>query len=209
IIILMSVLVQTRHSVQLLKHVTRHFNGVIGYNLIIINPNNIEVKFPVYPNSNESVIVALFTKLAGAFIIIKDRYLGKAERQKYVQVRFSKDEEYFIIKITGSLYIPPGKFLKLYSLILWYYVKYITGQKPSLTSKGKLMTDRWKNTEKNLRSEINSLPRKRIVSYSSHPCNLCGESTYMRNEWKLKSNRLSGGFRIDTYVCDKHVRKLI
>ena len=73
----MSVIVHTRHSVQLLKYVTRHFNGVTGYNLVIVNPNNIEIKFPVYPNSNQSVIVTLFTKLAGAFIIIKDRYLSK------------------------------------------------------------------------------------------------------------------------------------
>lgn len=205
----MSVIVHTRHSVQLLKYVTRHFNGITGYNLVIVNPNNIEIKFPVYPNSNQSVIVTLFTKLAGAFIIIKDRYLSKEERHKRVQVKFYKDDEYFKIKISGSLYIPPGKFLKLYNLVLWYYVKYITGQKPSLTSKGMLMVDQWKKEEKNLRKGINTLPRNKIVSYTPHPCNLCGESTFTRNEWKLKLDRLSSGFEIETYVCDKHINKLI
>lgn len=205
----MSEIIHTRHSVQLLKYITRHFNGVIGYNLVIVNPNNIEIKFPIYPNSNQSVIVTLFSKLASAFIIIKDRYLQKEEKHKHVQVRFNEEEEYFRIKITGSLYIPPGKFLKLYNLILWYYVKYITGQKPSLTSKGKFIVDQWKREEKSIRIGINASPRQSIVGYTPHPCNLCGENTFRRNVWKLKLDRLDSGYKVETYVCDKHYTKLI
>ncbi|MHA2276326.1 MAG: hypothetical protein ACXAC2_11185 [Candidatus Kariarchaeaceae archaeon] len=181
LLIIMSVIVHTRHSVELLEYITRRFNGVTGYNLIKIKSNNIGIDFPIYQSSDLSIINKLFTKLVEAFKVIKNKYISREENHKHVQVKFTEDNEYIRIKITGTLYIPPNKFLSLYGLILWYYIRYITGQKPSLSDKGKYMSDQWKSEQKVISKEINSLPRRKIVNYLPHPCNICGQITYVHN----------------------------
>ncbi|OLS22477.1 MAG: hypothetical protein HeimC2_29400 [Candidatus Heimdallarchaeota archaeon LC_2] len=206
---MMSLLVHPRHSVQLLQYVTRRFNGIIGFNLIKVKTNSVKINFPLHQNSNESVMAILFTKLATSFKIINVRYLGKNEKHRHVQVKFNQDEDFFQIKISGSLYVPTSKFLKLYNLILWYYIRYITGQKPSMSEKGRTLSELWKSEGKQIIKEINALPRKMNVSYNSHPCNICGESTLRSNLWKFKSKRLSSGIEIETFVCEKHLDKLI
>lgn len=206
---MMSLKVHPRHSVQLLQYITRRFNGIIGFNLITVYTNNVEICFPLHQNSNEMVMANLYTKLAASFKIINSRYLQENEKHRHVQVKFNQDDDFFKIKISGSLYIPTTKFLKLYNLILWYHIRYLTGQKPSSSSKGLSISNEWKKENKQITEEINRLPRKMNVSYNPHPCNICGSTTFKSNIWKFKLNRLSSGVEIETFVCEKHIDKLI
>ena len=208
---MMSLIVHPRHSVELLQYISRRFNGIIGFNLINVNTNNVELNFPLHQNSNEFVISTLYSKLASSFKNINSKYLKDSEKHHHIQIKFNQDEDFFKIKISGSLYVPTGKFLKLYNVILWYYIRYITGQKPGLSEKGRSISEQWKAENKQIMKEINRLPRKMNVSSYPQLCNICGSTTYKSNKWKFKSksNRLSVGVEIETFVCEKHIDKLI
>ena len=194
---------------QVLEYITRRFNGVVGSNFIKVKSNSIELIFPNNAYSDYSVIANLLAKLASSFKNIDKKYVDPEDKHNHASVKLDKGEDQIVIKITGALYIPSTKFLKLYNMILWYLIRYRTGTKPGDSEEGRKLVNEWKFEEKQLKHEINRLPRRQISSYEKRLCHICGEETNLLNIWKFTTGNSNIGTDIETAVCVKHASRLI
>jgi hypothetical protein len=195
--------------IEFLEHLARHFNSVIRTEILYVRTNKFEIRFSKFPGSNKTIVISLFTKLVEAFKTIKDRYLLFQDDHNHVRLKLDEDEDNYIIRLSGSIYIPPGKILNLFSLILWYHIRYKTGQKPNQTENGIKLTEDWKKEEEYMRHEINQSPKQLFVDDEERPCFICGEPAFGLNEWQFKLNRDNRTISMTSRVCKKHRSQLI
>jgi hypothetical protein len=126
-----------------------------------------------------------------------------------VRINIQDTDSHFIISISGIIFIPPGKILNLFGLILWYVIRYHTGDKPANSDFGRNLTTAWKKEEDYLRFNINQLPRKSTVTRDAMRCYICGESAFRINEWSFDPGSRGRSIDMETRVCQKHLRSLI
>ena len=126
---------------ELLQHLARRFNGVVQTNVLVVKSNRFEILFKKFPGASEPVFVNLFTKIVLAMNSIKKKYLTHEAHNIHISVKLDNNNiEHYRLIISGANKIPPGKLFNLFPLILWYHIKYQTGEKPSSTVKGQGIT---------------------------------------------------------------------
>jgi len=194
---------------EFLDHLVNHFNRVIRETILTLSANRLVIQFKRGPYSDRSVVVSLFTKLVTAFKTISDKYVQVKDQHTQIRINIEDGEEYYRISVSGVIFIPPGKILNLFSLILWYHIRYTTGTKPGSTDEGRNLNEKWKQEEKHLRFEINQSKRRMSMAREEGPCYFCGEPSYKINEWEFRPYSGFRGIEMQTRVCDKHITKLI
>ncbi len=200
-----------RFPSELFKHLSQSFNGVVGANIIIVKNNEMRIEFDKFAHSNTALIVNLYTKLVNSFTSINKKYLKLEKHQRYIQLRMKNDlREYYLIQIFGFIHIPPGKILKLFSLILWYYIKYISGTSPKNSIYGRELMNKWKNEEKFIRRNLLMNSMKQIeYSDIELPCHICGEMTNYINKWTFRYAKEHRDIDVETRVCMKHKYQIL
>lgn len=197
------------HPIELIAHLVRRFNGVTRKKIIKIRSTTLEIVFDKFEGSNNQAMIRLFTKLAKSFAIIKDKYLNYDENKIHVRIKVDEDEISYIIKLIGINKIPPGKIFNLFSLILWYYIKFISGVKPGASIYGKELNEKWKVEEIYTRNELRTSQKMIIVTNHDIPCFICGEHSKLLNIWKFHYKKENRYIDVKTRVCDKHRHEVI
>ncbi len=138
----MSVLIKRSNKIQtfpmeIYKHLLLRFNGVTQFNIITISSTTLEISFKKFVGCSTTVPIRLFSKLASAMKTIKEKYLTYNDKKVHIRIKMDEEDDRYLIRISGINKIPPGKIFNLFGLILYYYLKFISGIKPSKSVYGR------------------------------------------------------------------------
>ncbi|MDH5402335.1 MAG: hypothetical protein OEZ01_01640 [Candidatus Heimdallarchaeota archaeon] len=195
--------------IELINHLIGRFNGVIKSNLIKITSTELIIDFKRHQNDNYNILIKLFTKLAESFKIIKTKYVFSEKTRNHIRIRIEETNTRYMIKLIGVSFIPPGKILNLFGLILWYYITYTTGNKSNNSDFGRKLSEEWKIEENMIKREINNRIKYHRPIYENGLCHICGEESIGNNEWKFVIKREKRVIPVVTAVCFDHISKLI
>jgi hypothetical protein len=198
------------HPIEFFNHIAQTFNGVVGESILKVKSSSLNIQFQKYELSGPKTPLNLFKELAISFTKIKEKYLKSADLSLHVRLKFEEDESYYRIKLIGYEKVPPNKILKLCDLIIWYYIVYISGSKPSESVYGKDLIQKWKNDKKYFESTVLKYANRRIEFTSrAKSCYICGESTNFVNNWTFFYRKENRYIDMITRVCKKHRGKIL
>jgi hypothetical protein len=202
----------THHRIfplEIFEHISRRFNGVIGAQVILLSASKFQFRFRRHPKDDKKIIINLFSKLLEAFQSIRKKYLYHEGKHNHIRIKIKETSDFYIISLSGSQYIPPGKIFKLMALVLWYYIRYKTGMKPNQSNYGRKLTLQWKDEESMIKRDINGSPRVLYLTHEEEPCHICGKLTKALNKWTYIIRRENIPINLETRVCERHLSKLI
>ncbi len=198
------------HPIEFFNSIAHRFNGVVGESILKVQSSSLNIQFQKFESSGPKTPLNLFKELAIAFTKIKDKYIKSANLALHIRLKFEEDDSFYRIKLIGYNKVPPNKILKLCDLIIWYFVVYISGSKPSESSYGKELVQKWK-IEKNhfVSTLINYANRNIEYNNLIKPCNICGEPSNLINNWTFFYRKETRHIDMRTRVCEKHRGKIL
>ncbi len=198
------------HPIEFFNLIAHSFNGVVGESILKVQSSSLNIQFQKFESSGPKTILNLFKELAISFTKIKEKYLVSADLSLHVRLKFEEDDSYYRIKLIGYNKVPPNKILKLCDLIIWYFIVYISGSKPSESVYGKELVQKWKIEKKQFENNLMKFANRRIeFSNLTKPCYICVEDTHFINNWTFFYRKENRYLDMITRVCENHRGKIL
>lgn len=198
------------HPIEFFNRIAQTFNGVVGESVLKVQSSSLNIQFQKFDSSGPKTPLNLFKELAIAFTKIKEKYLRSADLSLHVRLKFEEDDGYYRIKLIGYDKVPPNKILKLCDMIMWYFVVYISGSKPSASIYGRELVEKWKVEKKHFVGTLTKYANRHIeFSNVDKPCYICGEPTNLINNWTFFYRKETRHIDMSTRVCEKHRGKIL
>ena len=171
----------------------------------------LEIEFNEYlRKGSPKTVIWLFEELGKRLESIAKKYdleLDQETRKKDIKIEFIAKEASSKILILGYQYIPLKSFGNMLSIILWSFIVYKTGKKPSEDETVNLLHKEYLEDFDEFKKYWNRQPRKKIPLDHIYRCYICGKEAVVFNKWKYthKANVED----IFTPVCETHKDNLL
>ena len=196
---------------ELYEYLVRQVNNALDEKFISISFPIVEIKFYKYRRKGSAKTVEwLFEDLSKRLAIISQKYnldLAESSHRKDIMIDFEERDKLSTIKITGYHFIPLKSFGNMLSIIVWSYIVFTLGKKPSEDEEAKLLHKKYTVVFENFKTHWNRMSRKRIPITEERSCFICGKPAYSYNKWIYKAKE--GKEEVITPVCKTHKNRLI
>ena len=152
----------------------------------------------------------LFEELSTRIVRVTRKYridIGQLAHRRDIMVEFAMDKTSQKINLTGYHLLPLKSFGNMLSIVVWSYIVFITGKKPSDDEESQRLHKKFLDSFEDYKDYWNHMPRKKKPIYDEKACYICGEPAFALNIWTYKTK--DKDLEIATPVCKKHKDRLI
>ena len=197
---------------EIYEYLVRKANSAVSESFISISFPIIEIKFlEIRRRGSSKTVDWLFDELSKRLVAISKKYkinVGQSSHRKDLMIDYKPGKSSSMIKLSGYHYIPIKSFGNMLSIIVWSYIIYILGKKPSEDQEAKEFESRYTNSFEEFKNYWNRMPRKKLpLRGIEKSCYVCGKPAYALNQWLYKKKGTSE--EVITPVCKTHKDHLI
>lgn len=178
----------------------------------------LKIKYPAFilefqtnlRRGNPKTVDWLFEELSKRLVSITRKYnleIDQDSRKKDIKIDYFKEDIQSKISISGYEYIPLKSFGNMLSIIVWSFIVYKTGKKPSEDEEANQILKIYLEDFEGFKVYWNRYPRKKITMNHNYKCHICGKEAIVLNKWRYthKANVED----VYTPVCEIHKDHLI
>ncbi len=196
---------------EIYEYLVRKANSSVNETFITISFPIIEIKFlNVRRKGSPKTVDWLFDELSKRLVTISKKYgigVGQSSHRKDLMIDYTTGSKSSTIKLSGYHHIPIKSFGNMLSIIVWSYILFILGKKPSEDDEAKGFHKKYTDSFEEFKNYWNRMSRKKIPLKDERSCYICGKPAFVYNRWIYKNK----GTReeVHTPVCKTHRNRLI
>jgi len=196
---------------EIYEYLVRKANSSVNETFITISFPIIEIKFlNVRRKGSQKTVDWLFDELSKRLVAISKKYgidIGQSSHRKDLMIDYSTGSSSSTIKLSGYHHIPIKSFGNILTIVVWSYILFILGKKPSEDEEAKGFHKKYTDSFEDFKDHWNRVARKKIPLKDERSCYICGKPAYTYNIWIYKSKGTSE--EVHTPVCKTHKNRLI
>jgi len=196
---------------EIYEYLVRKANSSINETFITISFPIIEIKFlNVRRKGSQKTVDWLFEELSKRLVAISKKYgidVGQSSHRKDLMIDYTTGHSSSTIKLSGYHHIPIKSFGNILAIVVWSYILFILGKKPSEDDEAKRFHKKYTDDFEDFKDYWNRMSRKKIHLKDERSCYICGKPAYSYNKWIYKNKGTSE--EVYTPVCKTHRNRLI
>lgn len=196
---------------EIYEYLVRKANSSLNETFITISFPIIEIKFlNVRRKGSQKTVDWLFDELSKRLVAISKKYgidVGQKSHRKDLVIDYATGSSSSTIKLSGYHYIPIKSFGNILTIVVWSYILFILGKKPSEDEEAKRFHKKYTDSFEDFKDHWNRTSRKKFPLRDERSCYICGKPAYVYNRWIYKNKGSSE--EVYTPVCKTHRHRLI